>query len=132
MEIDITDFFKSADPSRFSASIAETGYSDIGKRTWAESLAHAPPMLITRAQLAALRSYARDFGAWPVREISAWPSRECNALFVQLVSADMREGGLDLDPSDAGWAKYEAYAASGRIQGAIYRSGDRVYYSLSS
>ena len=62
MEIDITEFFGSADPSEFSASIAETGFKDIGKRTWAAAKEYAArePFLKTEDDLQYFRDYMAD------------------------------------------------------------------------
>lgn len=43
----------------------------------------------------------------------------------------MREGGLDNDPDDDDWRKYEKGAEDGHFPGNIFRSSDRIYYSLS-
>lgn len=134
MEIDITSFFKSADPFEFSASRAERG-QNAGPETWANAKREASesPLLTTPEQLEALRDHMRDFGAWEDEEIAAWDADNCNALFVQLVSGDMREAGLDNDPDDADWEDYHARAEEGQCSGAIYRADDgRVYYSLSN
>ncbi len=88
----------------------------------------------SRNQLAAsLREYAAGFGAWDDDEIAAWDAGECNALFVQLVSGDMREAGMDEgDLEDFDWEEYEHHANVGQISGNIYRGDDgQIYYSLS-
>jgi hypothetical protein len=115
MEIDITDFFTSADPFEFSASIAERG-QNAGPQTWtnAKEQAANAPLLQTK------------------EETAAWSAVECNALFIQLVSGDMRESGLDDDPDDDDWRDYEKGAEDGRFPGNIFRSSDRIYYSLSN
>ena len=131
MEIDISQFFNSEDPSEFSASIAETGMKDIGKRTWRAACAKGAetPLLTTPEQIDALRDYMKDFGAWTEEEIAAWTAEECNALFIQLVSGDMRETGLDNDPDDSAWAEYEA---NENVIHNLYRADDgRVFYSLA-
>lgn len=68
-EIDITDFVRGdADPSEYSASIAETGYQDIGKRTWRAALG-AETLLTTPEHIADWREYVKGFGAWEDEEI---------------------------------------------------------------
>lgn len=133
MEIDITSFFETADPFEYSASRAERG-QNAGPETWANAKQHGAdaPLLTTEKQLNALRSYVKDFGAWGAEEIAAWGATECNALFIQLVSGDMRDGNLDNEPDDADWRKYEKRAEDGNCSGNIYRSEDgRIFYSLS-
>ena len=92
MEIDITNFFNNAEPFDFSASVAERG-ENAGRDTWnnAKREGAASPLLTTPEQLDALRSYVKGFGAWDDDEIAAWDDAECNALFIQLISGDMRE-----------------------------------------
>lgn len=136
MEIDITNFFLNRDASEFSASIAETGYKDIAKRTWKSALKEAEnfPLLTTEEECNTLKKYAKDFGAWSDEEIEAWTPQECNALFIQLVSGDIREGNLDkVSVSDDDWHEYEKDSEYGRCSGNIYRSpDDKIYYSLST
>lgn len=136
MEINITRFFHDADPSEYSASIAETGLKDIGKRTWnaAKETGAETPLLTTPEEIAALRLYVKDFGAWSEEEIAAWDDAECNALFIQLVSGDMRDADLgkgeELTADD--WAAYEERAHKGQCAGNIFRADNgEIYYSLS-
>ena len=139
MEIDITDFFNNEDPSDYSASRAELG-DNASKITWnaAKDRAASPPvMLDDDAKLAALRDHTRGFGAWEDSEIDAWDAVECNALFIQLISGDMREGGLYGGMTEAEWATYAKDSEAGRVSSRIFR-GDipghegfgRVYYYL--
>ena len=132
MEIDITRFFNEADPFEFSASRAERG-QNAGPETWANAKAEgaASPLLTTPTQLDALRSYVKEFGAGSEEEIAAWTAEECNALFIQLVSGDMREAGAEgVTVEEFDWAAYEKMCES--HGGNFYRGDDgRVYYSLS-
>ena len=124
MEIDITAFFENADPFEFSHSRANAG-----PQTWANAKEEAQrsPLLTTPEQLDALRSYVREFGAWSEEEIAAWGPIECNALFIQLISGDMREGNLDREEPD-----WDAYEADDSLTHNIFKAGnDKIYYSLS-
>ena len=131
MEINITRFFNEADPSDFSASRAERG-EHAGRETWnaAKDEGADSPLLKTEEELAALRSYVKDFGAWDDEEIAAWDAVECNALFIQLVSGDIRETGM-FAGDEWDWAEYERGAERGNWSGNLYRAdnGD-VFYSL--
>ena len=71
-------------------------------------------------------------------ECAAWPDDECNALFIQLISGDMREAGMDAcDMDEFDWEAYEEQAREGRIPGNIFK-GDveghegsgRIFYDL--
>ena len=132
MEIDITSFFENAEPWKFSHSIAEGGPS-AGSDTWRAALSEAAeaPLLKTPEALDALRGWARSSGGWEKNEIDAWGADECNALFIQLVSGDMREAGIDEQAiEDVDWVAYEKFCEN--QGGALYRSDDdRIYYSLS-
>ena len=70
------------------------------------------------------------FGAWTDEEINAWTPTELNALFLQLVSGDIREAGIDTDAPD--WEAYEAGADEGQYSGNISTDAGRVYYYLGS
>ena len=130
MEIDITDFVNDEDPSQFSASQAELG-ANAGKITWRNAMDHTPPMLTTPEHFDALRDWARDSGGWDEEERAAWTDQECNALFVQIISGDLREMPTD-DDGEIDWEEAEKLANAGRIHGCIYRSADRVFYYLGS
>ena len=132
MNINITSFFESADAFEFSASVMERG-KNAGPETWqnAKDEGERSPLLTTPEEIEALRSYVKEFGAWSDDEIAAWSAVECNALFIQLVSGDMREAGLDNEPSDEDWRAYEERAERGNCSGSIYRGDDgAIYYCL--
>lgn len=131
--INISRFFHNAEPCEFSASAAELG-QDAGKITWnnAKREAAEAPLLTTPEQLDALRAWAKATGAWDEDERNAWDDDECNALFIQLVSGDMREAGFDdYEPSEEAWEEYYARAERGEISGNMYRGDDgEIYYIL--
>jgi hypothetical protein len=133
MEINITSFVNNEDPFEYSASRAERG-ENAGRDTWNNAKNLAPTLLTTPEQIEALREYVKGFGAWDAEEIAAWDDRECNALFVQLISGDMREAGMDdVDLEDFDWDEYEHQAEQGAIGGHIFRSDDgEIYFSLAS
>jgi hypothetical protein len=132
MEINITSFFENADPFEFSASICERG-KNAGPETWANAKEEGArsPLLTTPEQIQALRDHIKGFGAWDEEEIAAWTDVECNALFIQLISGNMRESGLDVDPDEVDWDEYEKGANEGKYSGNIYRgTGGQIYYYL--
>lgn len=63
MEIDITDFVKSAEPFHYSASRAEMGANAAGI-TWANAKGEAAstPLLTTEDQLQALKDHVQAMG----------------------------------------------------------------------
>jgi hypothetical protein len=140
-EIDITRFVQEADPFEFSASRAERG-EHAGRDTWRNAVAEgtSAPLLTTEEHFDALRAWAKDTGAWDAAERAAWSEAECNALFIQLVSGDMREAGMgDCELDEFDWDKYQSRASEGRISGNIYRcdiegheSFGRIFYYLGS
>ena len=133
MEIDITRFVTDSDPFEFSASIAERG-KNAGRDTWRNAVKEgmASPLLVTEEQIDALRSYVKGFGGWDDSEIAAWSNEECNALFIQCISGDMREAGIDdCNLEDFDWTEYQHDSEKGRVSGRIYRGDDdRIYYYL--
>jgi hypothetical protein len=127
MEINITRIFTSGEysPMDYSASVAEIG-NNAGKITWNNALESSEDYspLDTPEKLEAFRDHVEGFGAWSEEEIAAWNVTECNALFVQLVSGDIREAGLDVDNPD--WDEYEA-------NDNIFQGIDgEIYYYLGS
>lgn len=136
MEIDITTFFRLAEPFDFSASQAERG-ENAGRDTWNNAIREGAnsPLLHSEEQLDALRQWARDTGAWSKDEIAAWTDVECNALFIQIISGDMREmeSLCTDDDGEVSWTEYERLSSEGTISGCLYRGDDgRIYYYLGS
>jgi hypothetical protein len=132
MQINITRFFNEAPVFDFSHSQMEGG-PNAGPETWnnAKDAAAESPLLTTPEQLDALREYVKGFGAWDDEEIAAWSDNEVNALFIQLLSGDMREAGLDNEPDEDAWKEYESRAEAGQCQSNIYKGDDgEIYYSL--
>lgn len=134
MEIDVTRFFNDADPYDFSASMAERG-NNAGPETWANAVREGTdaPLLTTEDELAALRDYAKRFGAWSEDEVAAWSDAECNALFIQFISGDMREiEALCMkDDGEVDWDQYEAMASEGQISSNLFQGIDgHIYYYL--
>jgi hypothetical protein len=136
MEIDITEFFNSAEPFEFSASMAERG-QNAGRETWRNAVAEGTdsPLLTTPEQIEALRQWAKESGGWDAAERAAWSDAECNALFIQLISGDMRElESLCMgDNGEIDWQEAEKLSHAGTIGGNLYRGDDgKVYYYLGS
>lgn len=131
MEINITKFFSTANPSSFSASRAELG-DDAGNITWnaAKEAVDEHLMLDTSAKVTALRDHMRGFGAWDDEEVDGWTVQECNALLIQLISGDIREAP-DLNQEDWDWEAYEKLAEKGTCGGRMFKGTDgEIYYYL--
>ncbi len=131
MEINITKFFNEAAPMDYFASVAEIGVN-AGRDTWnaAKDDAGFFKMLDTREKLQAFIDHVRGFGAWSDEEMKAWTVRDANAIFIQLVSGDMREAGLHAGMADDDWQEYER---DENISYTIYRGIDgEIYYCLGS
>lgn len=128
MEINITEFFNTAAPIEFFASAAELG-ADAGAVTWAAAVTAAEtqyPLLKTAGEFSAFREFAAEFGAWTETEIAEWSEPECNALLIQLISADIREGDTG---SAWNWAEYDALAQAGHCTSNLFLGDDgEVYY----
>lgn len=129
MELNITKFFNEARPSCYSASAVEIG-NDAGRITWENAVDAAEEynLLDDDAKRNAFRKFAADFGAWSEEEIAAWTDAELNALLIQFISGDMREGGFD---SGATWEEYEEAAQAGRVSSRLFRGDDgQVFFDL--
>ncbi len=132
MEVNITHFFNTAAPMDYSASVAEIG-DGAGPATWAAACDDSPAnmLLDTFDKREAFKDHIRGFGAWSDEEVAAWTEVELNALFMQLISGDMREGDLSPNMTADDWIAYEERAHGGQISGNIFRATDgEVYYSL--
>ncbi len=132
MEVNITHFFNTAAPMDYSASVAEIG-NDAGSATWAAACEDSPDnmMLDTEDKREAFKDHIRGFGAWSYEEMATWTEIELNALFMQLISGDMREADIGPESTADDWIAYEERAHAGQCGGNIFRATDgEVYYSL--
>jgi hypothetical protein len=132
MEINITSLL-SEDVFNYSHSAFEGG-DNAGRNTWnaAKERSQDEPLLTTPKQLDALRDYVKGFGAWTEEEIAAWDDNECNALFLQMVSGDIREAGADsLENID--WEDYKERAEAGNCSSNLFKTKQgEIFYSLSN
>jgi hypothetical protein len=138
MEIDITSLVTDGETWDFSGSVATHG-PNAGPNTWANAKREAAerPLLHTEEQLQAMRQWMKETGAWDKAERDAMSDQELNALFIQLVSGDMREMGLDDAFHDE--FDWDVYREENDGGGNIYR-GDiegsegfgRYFYYLGS
>ena len=129
--LDITEFFKGAEPAHFSASRVELG-EFAGEITWNNALNTEHVLLTSDEERDDFRDYVRGFGAWSDEEIASWSDTELNALCVQFIAGDMREAGLHAAMDDDDWLTYEDGAHAGQYSGRICRLDDgRIGYDLS-
>lgn len=128
-ELDITEFFNNAAPMDYSASVAEIG-NNAGRDTWNAACEDSTEynILNNDEKRELFREFVRCFGAWDDSEIAAWTDVELNALFIQMVSGDMREAGLDEKPVD-----WQAYEEDDNLRGNISRGDDgNIYYYVGN
>jgi hypothetical protein len=134
MDIDITDFFNTAAPMDYSASVAEIG-CNAGADTWRAACEDSADYMLldTDEKRDAFRDYAASFGAWDREEIAAWSDTELNALLIQMISGDMREFN---DLADGDWKAWEALCEDGTCSGRLYGSelstDGRVYFNIGN
>lgn len=121
MEINITEFFNSTEPHYYSASRAELG-DDAGAITWSNALDRAEDvdLLDNEEKVDAFKQFISESGGWTWDEINTWSHTELNALFIQWISGDMREGGLHAGMTVDEWREYEACANAGQCSGNIF------------
>jgi hypothetical protein len=132
MEIDITNFVRTAETHELSGSIAELG-KDAGKITWNNAVREAATtQLISKTDRDEFERWVREFGAWDRAEIEAWSLDECNALLIQYISGDLNELESlcysDTDEFGIDWRKAERLSERGTISGNIYKGGDDHLY----
>ena len=130
MEIVITNFFNSCNPSDYSASIMEKG-SNAGKITWNNAVGDASiyDLLDTEEKRIAFRKHIAQFGAWDEKEINAWNDNELNALFMQCICAEIRESMYLDNPVDhINWEEYDNDENEGH---RIFKGMDNEIYYIA-
>lgn len=130
MEIDISEAFKAIDdPVMFSASRAELG-ENAGRITW-DAAKNGPLILDTEEKRQAFDSWARGFGAWSEEELAAYSQSEANALLLQFIAGDMREGDISADSTPEEWEEYRQRQIEGQASPYLFRTDDgRIFYDL--
>lgn len=134
MEININAFFNNCAPRDYSASVAEIG-RDAGMATWSAACEDAPDydLLDTDEKREAYREHVKGYGAWTDNEIRSWSDVELNALFIQLVSGDMREFKDAPWFTDEEWQAYENESEAGQVSGRLFKGIDgAIYYYIGS
>ena len=133
MELNITKFFNDACPKDYSASCHEIG-QDAANATWTAAIEDATDynFIDTEDKRAEFRAYVKTFGAWDQTEIDAWSHTELNALFIQLISGDMREAcAYDDETGTMDWEQYEKDSEAGQCGGNLFRGVDgQVWYQF--
>ena len=130
MEINITKFFKEENADDYSGSVATHG-ANVGKETYeaaclASSHKGFNSMLDSPEAEAAFKKHIAGYGAWTDEEIAEWDIDELTGLFIQIISAEMKE--CDLNCADPDW---EAYEADDSLSHNIFKAEDgEVYFSL--
>ena len=135
MELNITEWFNSRRTSSryLSASVAEMG-ENTGQLTWQASQEEAEDYILldTEEKKAAFRAFVKSSGGWNEEEIAAWNDVELNALLLQWIAGDCREGGLDSETVD--WEQYQEDCEQGRCAGNIFggpmSTDGQVYFSI--
>ena len=131
MDIDITRFVMEEDSYEFSASVAEIG-ANAARITWdnAKQQAKDSPLLSSEEELQALRDHVQGMGFG--EEVQQYGADDCNALFIQLISGDMREAGMDSDDMEVfDWSQYEIDCQAGQLAGRIQQwDNGRIGYYL--
>jgi hypothetical protein len=126
MEININQYFENELCARdFSASVAEIG-NNAGQLTWGYALDEVEDvvLLTTFEQCAAFIEHMTSMGMDNVDKMNG---TELNALFIQLISGDIRESeGLSECPIN--WELYEQESEAGDISSRIYFGTDNNYY----
>lgn len=117
MEINVTRFFNEANPRNYSASRRELG-DNAGLITWNNAVSDSPEyMFITAENREEFEAHFRAYGAWSEEEIAAWSDQELNALFLQDVSAEIREFN-DLAKGD--WREWDRLCRAGTCYGRLF------------
>ena len=135
-EIDITAFFTNESPRDFSASVAEIG-KNAGADTWqaAKEATTEHDFLDNPEKVDNFKRYIAGFAVWSTEEVDDWSHQKLTALFIQMVSGDIRDAGLDQRPVD--WVAYQEQVEAGNCSGNIYGGSllavddGKIYFSIS-
>lgn len=133
MELNITKVFNAIAPRDYSASVAEIG-DNAGPDTWRAAVDDSPDYMLLDDddKRAAFKAHIAGFGAWSPEEVAVWSDVELNALLLQMIAGDMREGDLTAGMTAEGWARYQDASEAGKVSGAIFDTDGEVYYYLGS
>ena len=129
MEIDITDWITSIDPSMLSGSVAELG-DRAGEITWQNScdaVADFNPLPDADA-LQEFREWLKPWGAWDDLEIAAMSDDHLRALCLQWIAGDWREAFEDQEPN---WEDYQIRAEAGSCPSSFYESDGRIFWDMT-
>lgn len=134
MDINITKYFSNElCPSDFSASVVEMG-QNAGALTWsyANEESQDTILLNTFEQFADFIEHVESMGFDFSEDEKPMNGIELNALFIQLISGDIRESeGLSENPID--WDLYEKECEQGKVSSNLYKGSDGgIYYYLGS
>lgn len=132
MDVNINKYFENElCPSDFSASAMELG-QNAGQLTWsyAKEESQDTVLLTTFEQFAAFIEHIDAMGFDFSEDEKPMNGQELNALFIQLISGDIRESiGLDQTPID--WEGYEKDCEQGMNSANIFKGTDNnIYYYL--
>ncbi len=116
IEINVTNFVNNEEPKNYSASRAELG-DDAGEITWNNAMKYPHELLKTDEERQEMQSWLQGTGGWADEEVMAFTNRELNALFIQNLSAIMRESE-DWNPDWSG-------------QEFLFKHGDEWFYTIT-
>jgi hypothetical protein len=128
MEIDITRFVKSEDPAFYSASKLELG-ENAGKITWGNAQ-KTPFRFVNKKNREVFREWLLEFGAWDDEDLQEMDLKEFNALFIQIISGDLRECGITSRTTEEEWDEIERLQQEGVYPSPLFRHKGRIYYGL--
>lgn len=129
MELNITKFFNEAAPRDYSASRAEIG-QDAAADTWRAACDDSEDYMIldTEEKREAFKQFAQSAGFSEADEFNTWSNEQLNALCLQWIAGDMREGGLGSNSTPEDW---RAYADNQSIASRLFLAADgQIYFYI--
>ncbi len=124
MELNITEFFNTANAFDYQASRAEIG-DNAGMITWHNAINADYVLLADEDQRQSFREYVKSTGGWNQEEIQAFNDNSLNALCIQFVSGFIRDFE---DFANSDWEKYEELSQEGAICGSMSKADDNQVY----
>jgi hypothetical protein len=129
MEINITQFFGNALPHLYSASQVELG-NNAALITWNNARQADFNFIDTDEKRKAFAQHVCEMGF--SEDAFKFSPIELNALFIQLISGDLREAcAFDESTNTMDWGQYEKDSAAGQCSGNLFKADDgQVYYQF--
>jgi hypothetical protein len=121
MEIDITEFYNTADTRQFCNSIANSGDLNIGEKTFSNALqATLYAYILPKEATEIFREFISDMGMSDTDNLN---KDELTAVFIQLISGDIQEKGK---------STWDEYQKDEQVAGRLFENDGNIHYYIGT